>query len=598
MPFKSEAQRRKFYALKAEGKMDQKTIDEWESETKGKLPERIKKAFKQSLEGGLADDKKPSDFPKDQMRKGIKVEMEHTNDPAKAKEITMDHLAEDLKYYDKLEKMEKEAMGLSKVAKNTATKTDPAKWEAAKREAKSKMGGKHSARAMQLATQIYKKKGGGYSGSKPSSKNSLKKWQKEDWQPNPSGKRPKKGIAQDSKGRTTRYLPKKKWDSLSSKERVATDKKKKKGSEKGQQFVANTRKARVKTDSVIGLEKIAKSNFHTDKPLYQPRPSTRAGKKYMVYVKNGSGGKKLIHFGATGYKHNYSPEAKKNFRARHNCDSAQKDTPKWWACNYLWNKKQDIGSKTYEKAASVNSENFRGGFLKIADNLDPGERVLGSMMLGTAISAAGGPLLTGLMQILDKPYKGNEEKFEKIISEFNKANPDNNVAMHVLPEGADNAFYAIRDGDAKPFVGAAADASESTIRHELGHAKNYERFKSNASKVKAIGIRNSLLGLGVLGSLGALAHDDEDVRDKAWISTAVGGAPVYLDEGLASARAAKNMIQTKGFVEGLKRSAQLVPAFGTYLLPLAGAYAASKLFGKSDKTKKKEKKSKNKKKAA
>lgn len=41
MPFQSKAQRRKFYALKAEGKMDQKTIDEWEAETPKKLPERV-----------------------------------------------------------------------------------------------------------------------------------------------------------------------------------------------------------------------------------------------------------------------------------------------------------------------------------------------------------------------------------------------------------------------------------------------------------------------------------------------------------------------------------------------------------------------------
>lgn len=43
MPFKSMAQRRKFYALKAEGKMSQKTIDEWEKETPEDLPERLKK---------------------------------------------------------------------------------------------------------------------------------------------------------------------------------------------------------------------------------------------------------------------------------------------------------------------------------------------------------------------------------------------------------------------------------------------------------------------------------------------------------------------------------------------------------------------------
>lgn len=43
MPFKSNAQRRKFYALKSQGKMTQKTIDEWEQDTPKNLPERLKK---------------------------------------------------------------------------------------------------------------------------------------------------------------------------------------------------------------------------------------------------------------------------------------------------------------------------------------------------------------------------------------------------------------------------------------------------------------------------------------------------------------------------------------------------------------------------
>jgi hypothetical protein len=44
MPFKSEAQRRKFYELVKQGKMKPATIDAWEKETGGKkLPERIKK---------------------------------------------------------------------------------------------------------------------------------------------------------------------------------------------------------------------------------------------------------------------------------------------------------------------------------------------------------------------------------------------------------------------------------------------------------------------------------------------------------------------------------------------------------------------------
>ena len=59
-----------------------------------------------NIPGGLADGKQPKDYPAKQMRKGIKVEMEHTSDPEIAAEITMDHVEEDKKYYDKLEKME------------------------------------------------------------------------------------------------------------------------------------------------------------------------------------------------------------------------------------------------------------------------------------------------------------------------------------------------------------------------------------------------------------------------------------------------------------------------------------------------------------
>ena len=43
MPFLSKAQRKKFYALKNEGKMDQKTIDEWEQSTPEHIPERLHK---------------------------------------------------------------------------------------------------------------------------------------------------------------------------------------------------------------------------------------------------------------------------------------------------------------------------------------------------------------------------------------------------------------------------------------------------------------------------------------------------------------------------------------------------------------------------
>lgn len=69
-------------------------------------PRKSKPTFKQAIKGGLADKKNPSDFNKKQLEAGIKVEMEHTSSKKIAKEIAMDHLTEDPKYYTKLKKIE------------------------------------------------------------------------------------------------------------------------------------------------------------------------------------------------------------------------------------------------------------------------------------------------------------------------------------------------------------------------------------------------------------------------------------------------------------------------------------------------------------
>ena len=66
-----------------------------------------KKNFKCDLKGGMADGKVPSDFDYQQLKKGAKVEFEHTNDIKIAMKIAMDHLMEDENYYIKLEKVEK-----------------------------------------------------------------------------------------------------------------------------------------------------------------------------------------------------------------------------------------------------------------------------------------------------------------------------------------------------------------------------------------------------------------------------------------------------------------------------------------------------------
>lgn len=63
---------------------------------------------KDKIPGGLAAGKKPTDFPKDKLEAGTKVEMEHTSDRSIAQEIAMDHLTEDMNYYTKLKTIEKQ----------------------------------------------------------------------------------------------------------------------------------------------------------------------------------------------------------------------------------------------------------------------------------------------------------------------------------------------------------------------------------------------------------------------------------------------------------------------------------------------------------
>ena len=118
-----------------------------------------------------------------------------------------------------------------------ATKRDPKKWAAAKAKAKRKMGGKHSARAMQLAVKYYKDAGGTYSGKKKST-NKLSKWSKQKWGT-------KSGKPSSKTGE--RYLPEKAIKSLSSKEYAATTRAKRKGTAAGKQFVKQPKRIAAKT---------------------------------------------------------------------------------------------------------------------------------------------------------------------------------------------------------------------------------------------------------------------------------------------------------------------------------------------------------------
>jgi hypothetical protein len=60
--------------------------------------------IKQLFRGGESEGTKPEDYDQVELAKGIKVEMEHTNDKDVATRIAMDHLHEREDYYKVLDK--------------------------------------------------------------------------------------------------------------------------------------------------------------------------------------------------------------------------------------------------------------------------------------------------------------------------------------------------------------------------------------------------------------------------------------------------------------------------------------------------------------
>jgi hypothetical protein len=79
-------------------------------EEDGMKEQKTKTTFSGNL-SGMADKKnfKGQDADPNELAMGIKIEMEHTDDPTIAKKIAVDHLSEIPDYYTRLKKMEDEA---------------------------------------------------------------------------------------------------------------------------------------------------------------------------------------------------------------------------------------------------------------------------------------------------------------------------------------------------------------------------------------------------------------------------------------------------------------------------------------------------------
>lgn len=127
-------------------------------------------------------------------------------------------------------------------------RTDEPKWKrivaAVKASDKGGKPGQWSARKAQLASQRYKKSGGGYSGPKTEAQKSLSKWTQEDW-----GTKSGKPSTQGPKATGERYLPKQARQALTSSEYAATTKAKREGMKKGKQFVKQPKSIAKKTAS-------------------------------------------------------------------------------------------------------------------------------------------------------------------------------------------------------------------------------------------------------------------------------------------------------------------------------------------------------------
>lgn len=118
-----------------------------------------------------------------------------------------------------------------------AVRSNPALWERSKKMACTRAGlCKHSARKMQWAVRHYKKKGGKYEGAR-SEKNGLRQWTKQEWR-TLSGRK--------SEGKL-RYLPSAAWDALTEDERRRTNRAKRRGSERGKQWVPQPKDVAKKT---------------------------------------------------------------------------------------------------------------------------------------------------------------------------------------------------------------------------------------------------------------------------------------------------------------------------------------------------------------
>jgi hypothetical protein len=98
------------------------------------------------------------------------------------------------------------------------------------------------------------------------------------------------------------------------------------------------------SEETVGQKTAAKNEGKT---LNKPFRTPGGPKKFSVYVKNDKGNIIKVNFGSPEMRiKDNIPGRRKNFRARHRCDSdpraKDKTTPKFWSCKQWSDSKSDI----------------------------------------------------------------------------------------------------------------------------------------------------------------------------------------------------------------------------------------------------------------
>ena len=233
---------------------------------------------------GIKESKVNKEFMS-QIKKGIEVEMEHTDDPKIALKIAIDHLKEDPKYYDKLVKA-----GLEECCSRYISLH-----ETANRLLISEGLNYHLENKIDLNESIY---------------------------------RPQ----------STKFLE------LFEEARALYDQGKLQLSEQDEWYFSNTdlgnwgdyNGVKVPLDFPMTVDFLLEVKAKAKKKQPELNKPKRGGsKKFYVYVRKPGGGIKKVSFGDTSglsAKIN-NPEARRSFAARHKCSQAKdKTTPKYWSC--------------------------------------------------------------------------------------------------------------------------------------------------------------------------------------------------------------------------------------------------------------------------